>query len=99
MMPKKACMLSASPAVRIPTSLAPVRPSAPLQHTLTFHFIPRLWLCKTLLHARSLPAPHAVTVTIVTVVVVVGCASLSWLQMAVDVVFQVGPSVVNAFAS
>ncbi len=32
-------------------------------------------------------------------VIGVGCASLSWLQMAVDVVFQVGPSVVGAFAS
>ncbi len=30
-------------------------------------------------------------------VIGVGCASLSWLQMAVDVVFQVGPSVVCAF--
>ncbi len=46
--------------------------------------------CKTLLHARSLPTPHAVAVAIVTVIVVVsiGCASLSWLQKVVNVVFQ-----------
>ncbi|KAK0241438.1 hypothetical protein EDD85DRAFT_787127 [Armillaria nabsnona] len=53
-----------------------------------------------LLHPSAmtfLPTSHAVAVAIVTVVV--GCASLSWLQMAVDVVFQVGPSVVGAFAS
>ncbi len=95
---KKVCMLLASPAVCIPTLLAPIRPSAPLRHILTFHSIPRLWLCKTLLYAWSLPTPHAIAVAIMTVIGV-RCASLSWLQMVVNVVFQVGPSVIGAVSS
>ncbi len=39
------------------------------------------------------------TIVVVVAIAIIGCASLSWLQMAVDVVFQVGPSVIGAFTS